>query len=1019
MKLNELIYKIRYYLKRSPLFIDYVLLSIFIFFIGFSINAWTGYPKGDDAYWHLSNIQFIADNFPNISWYPYNFYGHEIFSIYPVFSYLIIAFIHMLTGIGLETLLKAGLLGSFVLLGCSIFRLSRLLNIPRLEGMVFSLLIFSTPAFWNWSTFGGAYLRSFALPFIFLSTYYAMDHIDSINEGKKTTLPLIKVIAVLSITAYIHPRLWLFTILMVVLMYLLSLDGLVCKIKTIASFIIPVSIIISYMIIHILTFESGSSFSFHNYTLNPISGLFNTSPTTNLTLNTSYAFLGLILILPLVALLLKHIKGETLIYTRSTLSLLIASFFFSLYHLLLGWFSMPRSFYLVSAYDSATFLALFLLLFILSSYSLFINNFVKKDIKLWDIKIALILLVILELSFTLPLINENFTSHTAPDDPSTVTYELNRFINQVHENAPDGYRIGITHRVFTRWINYVYPEFDITGGRTEPLQPNKLYQDWFTDRVFYRFDHARLEEMYIEDTPKILPEYGLLDEKSVSPVLWFLDWTGTSSIVIFPNIMLNWDTSEEYLDRPQIFDIESGNTKYGDLYHIQYNASTPIFVASDAPILGISTDSDVNDSLYRKTLMILSYLNINSRTIIPLKIDLNRISSNDLNKYNIILINNESYIKNNEKLSDYVKNGGTVLLEEEGKPGNFELNSNNGVNNTDNGEKGKIIFIGSIDDFVFARDYTPIINFVSLLDPAINADVEYLTDWTIGYTTENTSAELISQKGNNSTDLHYTVDTSLEHNQINIYSGTQMFPTDTQGVITFEMYSDNWRDLYGDVVIKNSNYHNGFLFYPFKLKSEIITHPNKGWRKFSIPMTGFMIKEDYNYLLKKFNIMEIAINQDTPYNSNNSTIRLKNVEFFCFNMVPGDHETTGEITQDGLSYKRVNPQRVTIVLQNQSKGILVKDSFDENWKAYLTNDNEKEEIPIYFAGPALMYIDIPDDELTTPINITLEYESKLFGYIEAVRQLLPVMKITFIFRFKALISLQFSKILDYQTASII
>jgi len=809
--------KIFYYLKDAPDYIDYLLLSILIFLIGYYLGAWAGYLKGDDAYWHLSSIKFIADNFPNIDWYPYNFFGYDIFPKYPYFSYLIMAFIYKITGTELETLLKVVFLSSSVLLSLSILKLSRLLNIPRLEGIALSLLIFTAPAFWNITILGGAYQRIIALPFIIFSFIYSIKHIDTINEGKNDTVALLKVIGVLSLIAFLHPRLWLFTLIAIILMYILGIEGIKLKIKKLALIFIPVSIITSWVYIPYLTSENRG-LSFHYYIPNPMSGLFRTLPTTNLTLNSLYAFLAVIVILPLLILLLKYIKGQPIQYKRSTLSFLITSLLFSIYHLLFGWFSMPKSLYIISSYNSADWLAFFLLLFIISSYSLFRGNFVDKASKF--ISVALILLVVLELFFTLPLVKNNFISYTAPDDPWAISYDLNQFINQYNESLPEGYRLGITHRYFTRWINYVYPNLDITGGRLEPLQPNKEYQDWFTDRVFYRYDHERFDQMYIDDKPKILPEYGFLDDKSINPSLWFLDWAGSNGIILYPNIMLNWNTAQEYIKRPQIFEIESGKTRFGDIYYIKYNKSSPIIVASNVPTLAIPSEPQNRDGLFRKTLMILSYVNADSKLIIPIKIDLNEIPLAKLNKFNSILVTDELYQTYNKELIKYVRNGGTLLITDKGKSETLE--SKQIVNKIEQVGNGKIVWLNvSIDEIFNAQDFVTIFNFVQLLNPSMHVE-------NVGLSTE--------------------------------------------------------------------------------------------WN-----------------------------------NSQNNTVK------------------------PAPRYVWKNPQEIIINLQNTSKGILFKESFNKNWKAYAIHESKIEGLPIYFAGPGFMYIKNPEN-VTFPLNVTLKYETKMLKF---------------------------------------
>ncbi|VVB84167.1 Uncharacterised protein [uncultured archaeon] len=954
-----------------PAYYDYFLLSLLILFIGYYLEAWNGYPKGDDAYLHLTKIKFIIDNFPNVGWNPYQYFGYEPFNTYPYVPYLILAAVYKITGASLETLLIGGLLFSLILFGTSILKLTRLLNISRAMGIVLSLLIFSTPVFWNWSLVGGAYLRLYALPFMILSVLYSIKHIDEINSGKTNTQTFLKVTTVLAITALLHPFIWLFTLPTILLLYILGVKGIRLKIKNLFRIFIPVSVVTFWFYIPYL--QMKISVPLHDYTPNPMSGLFKTLPTTVLTLNTLYAFLVIILMLPLLALLLKYAKGEPVKYKRSTVSLLIASLLFSFYHLLFGWFSMPRTMYQISAYDSATWLNLFLLLFIISSYSLFERNFTGKAIKFESIKIGLILLILLELSNTLPLVKDNFMSYTAPDDWRTVAFESKQFLDKQIDGMPDQYRLGITYnRLLTRWINYVYPELKITGGRDVSSQPNMEYQDWFLDRVFYRFDYERYKDMYGEDLPKIRPEYGFTDNKSVSPILWLLDWAGSSGVIFYPNIMLNRNTLQEYLSRPQIFEIESGRTRLGDIYYIKYNKSSPIIVLSDVPTLAIPSDSQNRDNLFMKTLMILSYVNADSKVIIPIKIDPNRISSSKLNQFDSILVTDELYRAYKEELVKYVRNGGNLLIISKGRSRAIESKLNQVTNKTEKIGNGKIAWINaSLDEIFDAGDFLTVFNFIQLLNPSLKMEeIDLSTQWKIGFTTENTSSKILYEKENEIAVLNYSINPALKHNQINIFiSAMRKAPTDRQGIISLDMYSNNWRNMYADIILKDSNYYNGFLYYPVKLKSEN-SYPNEGWRKFSVPVSGFRLKGNPDPILKNFNVIEIAINEDAPYNSKNNVVRLRNVTVSFLDIPYLNHGIKIE-----PKYVRKNPQEIIISLQNRTRGVLLKESFNKNWKSYITRDDKTEELPIYFTGPGFMYVQIPEN-ITAPTNVTFNYESE-------------------------------------------
>ncbi len=965
MNINRVIKKTFEHLKEIPDWAYYIILSIIVFFIGYYLGAWTGYPKGDDVYWHLSSIKFVADNFPNIDWYPYNYSGYHLFSKYPYLSYLIIASVYKITGIELEILFEGFFFISLALFGASIFKLSRLLNIPRLDSIALSLLIFTVPAFWNLSIFGGAYIRIFTLPFIIFSIIYCIKHVDTIIERENDKIALFKVIAILSFTAYLHPRLWLFTLVTIILIYIFSIENIFSRIRVLLSVFIPVLIITSMAYMPYLTTEN-IGLSFNDYTLNPIYGLFTTLESTNLTLNTLYAFLSVLLAISSLILLLKYIKGAPVRYKKSNIAFLMTTSLLSLYHLFFGWFPMPKSLYIISAYNSADWLALYLTLFILASYALFKDNFGDKVNKFNIISASLTIIVILELFFVLPLVKDHFVSYTAPDDPLSITYDLNSSIGSYNDSITEGYRLGVTHRVFTRWINYVYPELDITGGRLEPLQPNKELQDWFTDRVFYRFDHRRFGKMYVDDIPKIVPEYGFLDNKSINPSLWLLDWTGSNSLIMYPDIMLNWDTLLEYLNRPQIFEIESKEMKYGNIYYFKYNNSSPIITSSNSPTVAILSNPQDKDRLFKKILMILSYINMDSKSIIPIKLDIGDIFSSKIDKFDRILVTDEQYQANKKNLIKYVENKGELLIVNKDK-NNFSEYGNM-VYKIENISNGRIIWINaSIDDIFDAHSFRTIYDFVQLLNPLLKIEnIDMSNKWNVSYITEDTSANLTHEQG--SLVLEYSINPNIKHNQVNIQMPlTREFGADNQSLFTLDMYNNNWKNTYIDILFKNDTYDDGFFYYILKSKSTDEVYPINGWKTFSIPITGLRLKGHYNPILKNINNIEIIINEDKPYNYRENSVKLNNITLSSI-------ETHAEIKRK-LDYTGKNSRDITINLQNKSRGILFKETFDKNWKMSVIHDNSTDYIPVYFAGLGSMYAEIPETA-TYPINITFSYNEK-------------------------------------------
>jgi len=79
----------------------------------------------------------------------------------------------------------------------------------------------------------------------------------------------------------------------------------------------------------------------------------------------------------------------------------------------------------------------------------------------------------------------------------------------------------------------------------------------------------------------------------------------------------------------------------------------------------------------------------------------------------------------------------------------------------------------------------------------------------------------------------------------------------------------------------------------------------------------------------------------------------------------------------------INSQKREIELQEHYSGVLLKESYFGNWKAYLEGSRNQEsgirKLPVYFAGPGMMYVSLPD--FTPPAKVVFEYRPSLIEKI--------------------------------------
>ena len=83
--------------------------------VGFALTVWTGFPKGTDAYSHLTRLKFVAEFFPRYEWLYSWAAGMPTFETYPELPYLAAAPVTKFLGAPVALILIA--FAGFSLLG--------------------------------------------------------------------------------------------------------------------------------------------------------------------------------------------------------------------------------------------------------------------------------------------------------------------------------------------------------------------------------------------------------------------------------------------------------------------------------------------------------------------------------------------------------------------------------------------------------------------------------------------------------------------------------------------------------------------------------------------------------------------------------------------------------------------------------------------------------------------------------------------------------------------------------------
>jgi hypothetical protein len=128
--------------------------------VGFALTVWTGFPKGTDAYSHLTRLRFVADFFPRYEWLYSWSAGMPTFETYPELPYLLAAPVTKLFGAPVALILVAFL--GFALLGVGLYGAVRTATGSSIGGLVAALGAIGSMATWTWVVNGGVYARVFA-----------------------------------------------------------------------------------------------------------------------------------------------------------------------------------------------------------------------------------------------------------------------------------------------------------------------------------------------------------------------------------------------------------------------------------------------------------------------------------------------------------------------------------------------------------------------------------------------------------------------------------------------------------------------------------------------------------------------------------------------------------------------------------------------------------------------------------------------------------------------------------------
>jgi hypothetical protein len=137
--------------------------------VGVINKAFAGFPKGYDAYGHMSKVKFLVENFPNSDW-NYEWYSGQFFSegSFPPLFHDLAAILVAFFGVSLAQSLVLIAAASFVVIAVALYGVVRVLGGGKLAGLIAAMVLLATSAFWSYVLVGGLYPRILGMAFVAL-----------------------------------------------------------------------------------------------------------------------------------------------------------------------------------------------------------------------------------------------------------------------------------------------------------------------------------------------------------------------------------------------------------------------------------------------------------------------------------------------------------------------------------------------------------------------------------------------------------------------------------------------------------------------------------------------------------------------------------------------------------------------------------------------------------------------------------------------------------------------------------
>ena len=210
--------------------------------VGVLNQSFTGFPKGYDAYGHLSKIKLLVDYFPNVDWNS-EWYSGQLYSegSFPALFHYFGALLVGLFGVSPPSALIAIAAASYLVTGWGLYGLVRVASGNRAAALLAALLLLSSSGFWIYIVEGGLYPRILGMAFLALFGFLVTLYVK-----RRSRLVYVATVLALAATLSSHLLVGAIGVAFGLLMIAAFPMPLTQKVRELAKLLIPTGLVVSY-----------------------------------------------------------------------------------------------------------------------------------------------------------------------------------------------------------------------------------------------------------------------------------------------------------------------------------------------------------------------------------------------------------------------------------------------------------------------------------------------------------------------------------------------------------------------------------------------------------------------------------------------------------------------------------------------------------------------------------------------------------------------------------------------------